>query len=155
MDDYSAREKGDRIKMKRGSLKINVGGTLYETTRSTIESKPESLVYMLLSHHTDGETLFIDRDGPMFRWILYWYREGVVVGVTVDIWNTELAFYSVTLEESVGPKGFSEKEEKARLGRYKAYEGIAGNKLCQERMQKARSFGNKSCFLNRVKNYES
>jgi len=86
-----------------GRLVINVGGTKFETTLSTIESKSETMISMLLRHHVDGKELFIDRSPRMFEWILHWYRTGILVDHTTvnvpsEVWDAELEFYLVKVD---------------------------------------------------------
>lgn len=66
----------------RTRIVFNVGGTKYETSVSTIETFPDTLLGMLLRRHLEKvqqeqevgelEEIFLDRDGSMFRWILHW-----------------------------------------------------------------------------------
>lgn len=94
--------------MKSGfsRLIINVGGTRFETTRATIESKDaqETMLSMLLKHHEKGgEELFIDRTPRFFEWVLHWYRTGILVdhktvGVPEEVWDAELDFYLIKPE---------------------------------------------------------
>lgn len=91
--------------MESGRLIINVGGTRFETTLATIASKPDTMVEMLLKHHVSGEELFIDRNPRLFEWVLYWYRTGVLVdhttvGVPQEVWDLELDFYLVKVDEA-------------------------------------------------------
>lgn len=96
--------------MKSGfsRLIINVGGTRFETTRATIESKDaqETMLSMLLKHHKEGgEELFIDRTPRFFEWVLHWYRTGILVdhktvGVPEKVWDAELDFYLIKIEAS-------------------------------------------------------
>jgi hypothetical protein len=88
-----------------GRLIINVGGTRFETSLSTIESKPDTMIEMLLKHHVPGEELFVDRSPRLFEWVLYWYRTGVLVdhvtvGVPQEVWDLELDFYLVKIDEA-------------------------------------------------------
>ncbi len=57
----------------RKRITFNVGGKRYETTPATIEMFPNSLLAMLVRRHLEPE-IFIDRDGELFRWVLYWYQ---------------------------------------------------------------------------------
>ena len=52
---------------------LNVGGTKFVTSKSTINSWQDTFLTMLLKHQNQHE-IFIDRDPKLFRWILYWYR---------------------------------------------------------------------------------
>lgn len=95
---------------KKGVVVFNVCGTRYETRVSVIESKPDTMLAMLLRHHEEGGgEIFIQGDGPMFRWILYYYTSDILVdektvGVPKEVWDREIAFYSL----------FSNKEEEEK-----------------------------------------
>ncbi len=107
-----------------GHLIINVGGTRFETTLSTIESKSETMISMLLKHHVAGQELFIDRNPRMFEWILHWYRTGILVDHTTmsipsEVWEAELDFYLVKVDEA---ECLGELEPKKRKLVEKAYE---------------------------------
>lgn len=60
---------------------LNVGGSLYSTTRSTLCRYPDSKLAMLFSgqqelrRRPDGR-VFIDRDGEMFKYVLHYLRDG-------------------------------------------------------------------------------
>jgi hypothetical protein len=106
---------------EEGRLIINVGGTKFETTLSTIESKSETMISMLLRHHVDGKELFIDRSPRTFEWILHWYRTGILVDHTTvnvpsEVWDAELEFYLVKVD------GLGDLEPKKRKLVEKAYE---------------------------------
>lgn len=85
-------------------IAINVGGKKYETTRTTLDLFPNSFVGMLSRRHPTAPELFIDRDGKLFRWILYWYQTRILVdhntaGVPLEVWDAELQFYGIGDEE--------------------------------------------------------
>ena len=61
-----------------GRVTLNVGGTLYTTTRSTLLSEAGSFFTSLLSNDWEGDAqqqIFIDRDGDLFKHILRCMRE--------------------------------------------------------------------------------
>ena len=150
--------------MKRATLKINVGGTHYETSYSTIQSRPGTMLDMLLSRHVEGEEIFIDRDGEMFRWILYWYRTGIIVdykivGIPIDLWNAELDYYQVRLEKDAdndyemtdkkrrilsdveqAREKINDKEEENRKSRYIAYQNIVTYMIDNSGGQRSNTF---------------
>jgi hypothetical protein len=82
---------------------FNVGGQQYSTTESTINQPrgENTLLQMLLRRRVDeGDSIFIDRDRNMFRWVLEWLRSGILVdhttvGVPREVWEAELQFYGV------------------------------------------------------------
>ncbi|XP_065914482.1 uncharacterized protein [Dysidea avara] len=64
-------------------IDLNVGGTHYSTSRSTLTKHPESMLGVMFSGRHDLETMkcsdgsyFIDRDGTHFRHILNYLRDG-------------------------------------------------------------------------------
>lgn len=79
---------------------LNVGGIRYQTTRTTIHKHPETMLSVLLNNTSkDAAEIFIDHDGELFRWILLWYRTGVLEPCTVAGWDATLAFYGIEVGE--------------------------------------------------------
>ena len=82
---------------------LNVGGQLFETTRSTLVGlQGDSMLAKLVAfprHDSDADTpYFIDRDPTLFKPILQYLRSGTLTapsGVTADIFRKELAFYGL------------------------------------------------------------
>lgn len=61
-------------------VEFNVGGSTYTTSKTTISSYPDSMLCRMISgglaNATDTkQRIFIDRDGPMFRYILNFLRD--------------------------------------------------------------------------------
>ena len=91
-------------------VKINVCGTTYECRKTVIESHEDTLLAMLLRHYDKDkeESLFVQRDPKMFRWILYWYTTGILVEadtvkVPKEVWDEEVRYYALfspVVEES-------------------------------------------------------
>lgn len=85
--------------MKR--VTINVCGKRYETSRSVLEDKPDTMLAMLLRNQsTEEKEIFVQSDPRMFRWILYYYTSGILVehdtvGVPKEVWDRELEYYSL------------------------------------------------------------
>lgn len=122
---------------------FNVGGKCYETTASTLNKYENTTISMLLKHNENNRVIFIDRDSEMFRWILYWYRTGIIVDHTTvqvpqEVWEHELEYYGIGEEEilqsgnnggvSLGeldPKRRKINEDNAKL-RKKASDAING-----------------------------
>ena len=85
---------------------FNVCGTRYESSVSVIESKPHSMLAMLLKHHNQEkeEEIFVQRDPFMFRWILYYYTTDIIVDedtvcVSKEVWDREIDFYALLAKE--------------------------------------------------------
>lgn len=64
-------------------VKLNVGGVRYETTVGTLRNQPDSMLSAMFSgqfglqQDPDG-SIFIDRDGEVFKHILAYLRDGVL-----------------------------------------------------------------------------
>lgn len=65
----------------KGRIRLDIGGNIFTTSRLTLTQDPESMLAAMFSgrHNicleTDG-TVFIDRDGTHFRYILNYLRDG-------------------------------------------------------------------------------
>ena len=58
-----------------GAITVNVGGTVYTTTLATLTRVEGSMLGALAEALSDDEVLFIDRDGPSFRYVLNHLRD--------------------------------------------------------------------------------
>ena len=60
-----------------GAITVNVGGTVYMTTLATLTRVEGSMLGALAEAFvaSDDEVLFIDRDGPSFRYVLNYLRD--------------------------------------------------------------------------------
>ena len=58
-----------------GAITVNVGGTVYMTTLATLTRVEGSMLGALAEALSDGEVLFIDRDGRSFRYVLNYLRD--------------------------------------------------------------------------------
>lgn len=61
-------------------IELNVGGFAYTTSRSTIMSFPDTMLCKMISGQLPNaldtkQRIFIDRDGPLFRYILNFLRD--------------------------------------------------------------------------------
>jgi hypothetical protein len=102
--------------MSDACVVLNVGGTVYMTTVSTLTKEESFLSALVTNHHnyhsgnnneSDGkpsnvndDTFFIDRDGPLFRHILNYLRRGRLIvafddGVLVEELLEEATFYQI------------------------------------------------------------
>ena len=69
--------------MAKNIVKLNVGGTYYTTTRTTLTQYPESMLGSMFNGsfpETKDENgyYFIDRNGPMFQYVLDYLRSSTL-----------------------------------------------------------------------------
>ena len=88
-------------------VKLNVGGVKYVTTKSSLFSKGENFLTLLISNndeqkmltsHDDEGFIFIDRDGELFRYVLNYLRTGRYfkpTNITDEEVDLEFDFYQV------------------------------------------------------------
>ena len=67
--------------MSKNFIKINVGGTIFSTLRSTLTKEPDSMLARMIDTKVPTETdsdgnIFIDRNGDIFKVILDFLRTG-------------------------------------------------------------------------------
>jgi hypothetical protein len=87
-------------------VKLNVGGTRFETTLSTLTRHPDSMLAAMFSGRHDLQPddegyVFIDRDGTHFRVILNFLRTGVLdvpSAKAADELKRELEYYQLPCE---------------------------------------------------------
>lgn len=93
----------DKLKLMEDSLtsvKLNVGGHLFTTSLQTLTKDPKSrLAAMIAGGYAENGTLFFDRDGKHFRFILNYLRNGELVlpdgEKSVKELETEAQFYQI------------------------------------------------------------
>ncbi|XP_061180352.1 potassium channel regulatory protein-like [Saccostrea echinata] len=85
-------------------LRLNVGGHIYTTTRSTLVKYPDSMLGVMFkgdipSKMDQDGNYFIDRDGQMFRYILNFCRSGKLClpqhFTDYDLLENEADFYQI------------------------------------------------------------
>ena len=87
-------------------ISLNVGGTLYTTSRSTLTRYPESMLGAMfggnlpLENSKDSEgNYFIDRDGELFKYILNFLRVSKLVLPNnfqdTEAFQMEVDFYQI------------------------------------------------------------
>ena len=83
-------------------VKLNVGGTHFEISRSLTNQYPGSMLHRLVSetwHTSDHDnTIFIDRDGDIFQHILNYMRYGSIElppSVPKSMFQRELDYYQL------------------------------------------------------------
>ncbi|KAK5975226.1 K+ channel tetramerization domain protein, partial [Trichostrongylus colubriformis] len=78
MDGPSSSALGDRIR-------LNVGGSVFETTISTLKKVPNTVLSTMVAERWRGHgELFIDRDPTHFSKILNYLRDGDEFSVPQD-----------------------------------------------------------------------
>jgi hypothetical protein len=84
-------------------IKFNVGGTIFQTRKSTILSKPETTLANFFSEDfKQEEEIFTDKDPKIFRSILNWYRSNVLaipISVSERLFYQELEYYGISHRE--------------------------------------------------------
>ena len=89
----------------REIITLNVGGTKYQTTKATLLSIKQGVLYKMFQGTFNDKPLedgayFIDRDATYFRYILNFLRDGII---TIDVEDkktmiellTEARFYQI------------------------------------------------------------
>jgi hypothetical protein len=91
-DDITKQDTGKVIR-------LNVGGTRYEVSRSLIELYPETMLARMISEEWssgDDQEVFIDRNGPRFQYVLDYMRDHkttLAMNVTKESILTELEYF--------------------------------------------------------------
>jgi hypothetical protein len=73
-NDSPTTTKNDTSKVVR----LNVGGTHYEVSRSLMEMYPDTMLARMISDewsNEDDQEVFIDRNGPRFQYVLDYMRD--------------------------------------------------------------------------------
>ncbi|GFH55452.1 hypothetical protein CTEN210_11928 [Chaetoceros tenuissimus] len=86
-------------------VKLNVGGTHYVTSLTTINNSPKSMLAKAVSDRwkkeDSNEPIFFDRDGQRFKYVLDYLRDGKVnlpVGENVETFRTELEYFGIDID---------------------------------------------------------
>ncbi|BAM41992.1 predicted protein [Theileria orientalis strain Shintoku] len=118
-----------RIILNNNLINLNIGGTKYTTTLSTLEKDKDSTLYKYVYHSLNGLPLpdddgdyrgffnftdsnsggimeiFIDRDGKIFQYILNFLRDGVLIcpedNFTYRSLLSDASFYGLSSLEKV------------------------------------------------------
>src|SRR5256885_1792948 len=75
-------------KFKQSIVKLNVGGTLYQTSLSTLTRYPDSMLGRMFAEWnglTTQNEYFIDFDGPIFKYVLEFLRHGEAMVLPIDV----------------------------------------------------------------------
>jgi hypothetical protein len=91
---------GDSTKNEKSKvIRLNVGGSRYEVSRSLMEMYPDTMLARLVSDEwssEDDQEVFIDRNGPRFQYVLDYMRDQKAVlamNVTKESILTELEYF--------------------------------------------------------------
>lgn len=98
--------------MKGGNITFNIGGRRYEVSCSLLKLHPDIMLTKSASgqwREDPNEEIFIERDGPMFRYVLQYLRDGKVtlpITESKEALVTELHYYGIDItdDESINEK---------------------------------------------------
>ena len=88
-------------------VRLNVGGHHFETTRSTINIYPNSILAKMvgqLGKPNDKEIYFIDRDPDCFSAVLNYYRTNILVrplNINPILFKEEIKFWGLASNEDI------------------------------------------------------
>ena len=93
------------------TIRFNVGGKEFTTTRNLIEQQPDSMLSTMISDtwkksnsdDSDDKPIFIDRSGDIFHHVLEYLRYGSVVlptSIPTDMFTRELEYYLLKYDDS-------------------------------------------------------
>ena len=110
-------------------IKLNVGGTLFQTTRTTLCKDPKSFLYRLCQDETDLEShkdengaYLIDRDPAHFAPIVNYLRHGKLIinkDLTEEGVLEEAEFYNITALIKLVKERIEERDGKSRQAHLK------------------------------------
>jgi hypothetical protein len=92
-DPNSAKNETSKV------IRLNVGGTRYEVSRSLMEMYPDTMLARMISDEwssEDDQEVFIDRNGPRFQYVLDYMRDQkttLAMNVTKESILTELEYF--------------------------------------------------------------
>lgn len=84
---------------KQTTVKFNVGGKVFEISRSLLDSFPETMIYKAASEtwmQENSEPIFIERDCDRFHYVLDYMRDGycsLPYHTTIDAVLNELSYF--------------------------------------------------------------
>ena len=95
------------------NVSLNVGGSIYEVPRKTLQRYPESMLAKLVSEEwrpqEDNSTpIFIDRDGSRFQFVLDFLRDGKVhlpASVSAEALRADFAYYGLPENAYIADRG--------------------------------------------------
>lgn len=98
--------KMNTVKNFQKIIKLNVGGTIYQTTIKTLTSDKNSLLYLMFNDkfnllNDSNNNIFIDRDGDIFSYVLSYLRTGYIPqNISDDLKNRlkiEFEYFSINI----------------------------------------------------------
>lgn len=139
------------------TVRLNVGGTKYEVSRSLIEQYPDTMLARLISKEWDqekaNEDLFIDRNGKRFEFVLDYMRDQKVClptnAVSKDTLLQELEYFgfndvspdiidsTLAAEDAVAHMQAIHDQYKTKLDQYKTNINRYKTKIDQGHMDRA------------------
>jgi hypothetical protein len=130
-NDSPTTTKNDTSKVVR----LNVGGTHYEVSRSLMEMYPDTMLARMISDewsNKDGQEVFIDRNGPRFQYVLDYMRDqkaALAMNVTKESILTELEYFG--FQNVQGESIDQEKANKQALEHVKTVKKSFGDALAE------------------------
>jgi hypothetical protein len=153
-------------------IRLNVGGTIFETWASTLAKYPKTLLGAMFSNRNeemvDKNEVFFDRDPRVFEIILNYYRTGRIIRtswVPIELLTEELLFWSMDIPQDQHHHRLSVEllklEYKNQIFDAKEYRKIARHKLLSEhhgmlvkilkfigtQIEKSATLGHNSCDI--------
>ena len=92
----------ESTKSEQKTIRFNVGGQLYEVSKSLIEQREDTMLARLVSDTwlaDPNSTIFIDRDGERFKYVVDYLRYGKVslpLTVPREMFFLDMGFYGFT-----------------------------------------------------------
>jgi len=128
-------------KDQKSRIKLIVGGTRFETTRTTLSRYASSMLESLVSgrhaiEKDDEGYIFIDRDGSIFRIILNSMRNGKLMippdFLDFDLLAAEIDFYCLPFVVPFASSGIADftRRELGKLLKKKKLDNLDGVRLC-------------------------
>ena len=92
----------EKTEAEQKTVRFDVGGHLYRVSKSLIEQHDDTMLARLVSDtwlSNPDATIFIDRDGESFKYVLYYMRYGKVslpITVSREMFLLDMEYYGFT-----------------------------------------------------------
>ena len=84
------------------TVKVNVGGRLFEVPRDVIDQQPDSTLGQMMEQDDSEEPVMIDRSSEIFNEVLEYLLYGSVIlpaNLPKEKFTQDLKFYAIVYEE--------------------------------------------------------